>query len=172
LTHVVQQQGGVSVQREIRLGAPDDDLEREAERVAKVVAGWERGESCIEPTAPIQLNARASMLPRLRRAFVYRGSLSWDIPGFEGHRAVIPVWVGTDQDWSAVLPNMDSEDVYRQWLQGFLSAAVDPQHFRDNQFGFKGFRDDVSQLPSEGEIVAFLKALYYLGEPLDLPDKG
>jgi hypothetical protein len=102
------------------------------------------------------------------------GSHSWDHPMYRTpHRVNVAVRVGDENDWNSRLQNLDDEDEYRQ-VQGFLETAADPSIATQSRhpLGFRNYVNNIIRAPNQGEIMAFMRALYGLGGSLDLPHGG
>jgi hypothetical protein len=96
------------------------------------------------------------------------GSEGWSVPGWGQHKST--VWTGSESEWRGVLDEADNDEVYTESLQGFLRAACDPGMIgrKSHQLGWPDYHNDVKRAPTRAEIMEFLKALYGLGEDLDL----
>ncbi|MEH1128258.1 DUF4157 domain-containing protein [Micromonospora sp. CPCC 206061] len=96
------------------------------------------------------------------------GSEGWSVPGWGRHQST--VWVGSEAEWRGVLDEADNDEVYTESLQGFLRAACDPGMIgrKNHELGWPDYHNDVKRAPTRAEIMEFLKALYGLGEDLDL----
>lgn len=109
---------------------------------------------------------------RTVRRWTSLGSWSWDHPMAPSHRVTINLLVGTEAEWNARLRNMDDEDEFRSYLQGFLESIYDPSSVTrtSHRLGFRNYQNTVTRAPNETEIMAFMRALYALGGDLDLPN--
>lgn len=170
LTHVVQQNRG-SLQCKLTVSAPEDESEQEADRVARFVAHNLQVDQKQNDLPIAKHEIRRTPYPMISRTFRLLGTQSWDLPGFEGKRVVVPIKVGDERDWADKLKDVD-DDAYHQFFQGFLSAVADPSSIGKNPFGFGNFESNVTSLPQREDIMAFMRALYYSGSSLDLPDWG
>jgi hypothetical protein len=157
LVHAVQQGPAPGAPR--RVSQPGEPAEREADALGRAVASRSRARA-----GPTRSGGAA-----LQR-WTDLGSWSWDSP-FGDRRVVVPVRVGTRQEWSERLARLDNESAYRTYLQGFLEAAADPSSLARTRHphGFRNYRNDVSRGPKEPEILDFMHALYERGRQLQLP---
>jgi hypothetical protein len=121
------------------------------------------------PAAALTTGAPAA---RTLRRWTSLGSWSWDHPMSASHRVTINVLVGTQAEWNSRLRNMDDEDEFQSYLQGFLESIHDPESVTrtSHRMGFRNYVNTVTRAPSEAEIMAFMRALYALGRDLDLPN--
>jgi hypothetical protein len=96
------------------------------------------------------------------------GAMEWDTTFGHVHRQVN---VGTEAEWRARLKNMDDEDEV-DFARGFLETINDPSMVGRTRHpnGWGGFRNTISRVPSDAEVMAFMRALYSLGDDLDLPN--
>lgn len=179
LTHVVQQTGGI--QPKLTISQPGDRDEQEADQVAQAIVQQEQKsvltnleENGSPSQMPIALKATTShhAAPAIRR-WAQLGSWSWDNP-FTSSRVTVAVKVGTEEEWLQQLKNMDDEEEFRYYLQGFLEAITDPQATtrKSHPLGFSNYSNELSRRPNTNEILAFMRALYSLGDDLDLPTGG
>ena len=111
--------------------------------------------------------------PMVSAAWTSLGSFSWNHHMAHDHRFVLDVLVGSRSDWEQRLRNLDDSDEIWQ-AKGFLETASDPSAVRRsrplNQARALNYQNNVTRAPNDGEILEFLRALYNLGEPLDLAD--
>jgi len=103
----------------------------------------------------------------INRAFSSLGYTSW-LSVFGG-RYKLDHLVGSEEDWRSVLVDADNEETYRTHLQGFLELAVNPNIVNQKGHAYATeFENTITRAPSQPEILAFLKALYGLGDRLAL----
>jgi hypothetical protein len=81
------------------------------------------------------------------------------------------VVVGTEEEWRSRLRNMDDEDEC-EFARGFLETVNDPglvgRTAHPNRFA--NYVNTITRAPTDAEVMAFMRALYGLGDDLDLPN--
>jgi hypothetical protein len=102
------------------------------------------------------------------------GTESWKIPSFT--KREMTVWVGTKEEWSSRLDNIDDDDEYQEDLWGFLEVSnnpsivgrtVPPSHISDDPQKVN-YQNTVKRAPNQAEKLAFLQALFEKADDLDL----
>jgi hypothetical protein len=170
LVHTIQQDTDSSGTRPLPVSGPSDASEREAERLAQAAmsrptgsAGTGVGEVSNPPvhsrTGPLSVSRWASL-----------GYHSWQNP-FDRSTVRRPVNVGTEAEWRRLLSNMDDEDEY-DFARGFLEVVNDPSTVgrQAHPNDFANYTNTIKRAPNNNEIIAFMRALYSLGDDLDLPN--
>ena len=121
------------------------------------------------------------------------GSWRWPHPIHgEARMQEVAIRAGTTAEWRSVLRSMDTEREFRDYLEGFLLAALDelprgaprapritaggtapgtPGAGGGVSYGGQYYRAQITR-PSDDQIRTLLRALYTLGGGLDLPDWG
>jgi hypothetical protein len=97
------------------------------------------------------------------------GEQTWMNPfGGKVRRQVI---VGDEAEWRARLSNMDDEDE-ADFARGFLEAVNDPGVLGRTRHpnGWDGYTNTIVRLPTDAEVMMFMRALYGLAGDLDLPN--
>ena len=96
------------------------------------------------------------------------GYHEWDGIYSRVHR---PVMVGTEAEWRARLKNMDDEDEV-DFARGFLETVNDPSVVGRTRHPnrWDNYRNTITRAPNDDEVMAFMRALYSLGDDLDLPN--
>jgi hypothetical protein len=117
------------------------------------------------PARELSLHQTPEMISR---KFISLGYRSWvAIP--LGQKVVLDHKVGSEDDWREVLKKADNEETYRTFLQGFLELAINPNLVEQSARAWAtDFKNSITRAPTYKEIMAFLRALYGLGDDLDL----
>jgi hypothetical protein len=162
VAHVLQQ-GGRRSSAPLTVGPRNDPYEREANYVAEMVTV----KSSPQTVGPSRV---ASDKSATIRRWATLGQWAWDNP-INRSRVVVPVKVGTEAEWTARLKDMDDEDEFREYLQGFLEAVTDSAATtrKFHPLRFENFENTLTKTPTEADVLAFLRPLYSLGKDLDLP---
>ena len=102
------------------------------------------------------------------------GSVSWDSMFCSKKpcsRIGYSVVIMTENEWKSTLKNLDDKNELRA-VRGFLFLATNPSYARQTKhpLGFENFRNNIKRAPNKNEIMNFMRALYSLGDELDLPN--
>jgi hypothetical protein len=175
LVHTIQQGPDPSGIIPLSVSGPSDASEREAEHLAQ--AAMSRPTGSASPGSLTGVGQQVSNPPvhsRMGPLTVSRwaslGYHSWQNP-FDRSTVYRPVNVGTEAEWRRLLANMDDEDEY-DFARGFLEVVNDPSTVgqRAHPNDFANYTNTITRGPNNNEIMAFMRALYSLGDDLDLPN--